>query len=731
MLSPLCLGLHLLVTATPTPPPESFFHQYAQTRGFSSGRPVSPRLTPDGKTVLFLRGQARSPVQTLFALDVATGQTRELLTPDALLKGAQQTLSAEEKARLERQRISARGFTGFTLSKDGKLALVTLSGRPYVVELATAKVTSLKADETLDPKLSPDGTRLAYVRENDVFVTDLASGKEHRLTTGGTARLSHGLAEFVAQEEMARFSGYWWSADGRSILYEESDTREVETFSIVDPMNPQNGAVTVPYPRAGKANAKVRLGLVSADGGATRWVTWDAAKYPYVASVKWAEEGPLTVLVQNRNQTEQQLLQVDANTGKTRTLLTEADPAWLELDGDFPQWLPTGAGFLWSTERNGEAEVELRGADGTFKETWLGKDAHYQSFVGLDAPTRTLYFNATPDPTQSVLMRATPGQKPERVLPEGSGPKREVAIWGKDRRHLFVLGASLTTSGQTWELVQTDGKHVATLPSLAEKTPFLPQVEFKKVGAGEGFYSFLVRPRNFQKGQRLPVIVSVYGGPTANVVQASTANYLPLQWLADQGFLVVGFDNRGTPGRGHAWQRAMKGNFAKVTLDDQVTALQALAKDVPELDLTRVGIYGWSFGGYMAALGVLKRPDIFRAAVAGAPVVDWRDYDTHYTERYLGLPGENPKGYEASSLLTYVDNLKGALLLIHGTADDYVYFFHTLKLSNALFRAGKPHEVLPLSGFTHMVPDPLVSEREWQRIADHFTRNLSGGPPAR
>jgi dipeptidyl-peptidase-4 len=196
--------------------------------------------------------------------------------------------------------------------------------------------------------------------------------------------------------------------------------------------------------------------------------------------------------------------------------------------------------------------------------------------------------------------------------------------------------------------------------------------------------------------------------------------------MADQGYLVVKFDGRGTPLRTAEWERAVRGDFSGVTLEDQVAALQALAAEMPEVDLKRVGIEGWSFGGYMSALAVLKRPDVFKAAVAGAPVVDWQDYDTHYTERYLGLPQEHPEAYEKSSLLTYAKQDKpiGALLLLHGTADDNVYFFHSLKLSDALFRAGKPHDLLPLSGLTHMVPDPMVTQRQWERVMGHFKQNL-------
>ena len=244
------------------------------------------------------------------------------------------------------------------------------------------------------------------------------------------------------------------------------------------------------------------------------------------------------------------------------------------------------------------------------------------------------------------------------------------------------------------------------------------------MGAGPGFYASVVRPRDFDARKRYPVIVHVYGGPTHQQVLANMATRLLDQWLADQGFVVVSVDNPGTPGRGRVWERAVSKHFGSVPLEGQVAGLKALGQRFPEMDLERVGVYGWSFGGYLAALAVMREPDVFKAAVAGAPVVDWLDYDTHYTERYLGLPQENAAAYKDASLLTHAADLKRPLLLVHGTADDNVYFRHTLKLTDALFRAGRDFDVLPLSGLTHMAADPLVAERLHGRIALFFQRHL-------
>jgi dipeptidyl-peptidase 4 len=329
-----------------------YLRDYAETRGFMLGRPSAAKPTPDGKAVLFLRAQARVPKLRLYEFDVAGGKTRELLTPEQVLKGAEEKLSPEEKARRERMRVSVGGFTNFQLSEDGSLILVSLSGKLYVVPRNGGDIQELQTGPgtVLDPKFSLDGKSVAYVRDNDVYVYDLATRKEQRVTTGGTEQRSHGLAEFVAQEEMSRFSGYWWSPDARFIAYEEADATGVEVWYVSDPIHPEQPAQTSYYPRPGKANVKVKLGIIPVTGGDTVWVNWDAEHYPYLAAVRWDKHGPLTLLVQTRDQKEQQLLQVDPATGKTRRLLTEQDDAWLNLQQDGPRWLEDGKRFLWVHE---------------------------------------------------------------------------------------------------------------------------------------------------------------------------------------------------------------------------------------------------------------------------------------------------------------------------------------------------------------------------------------------
>jgi dipeptidyl-peptidase-4 len=336
--------------------------------------------------------------------------------------------------------------------------------------------------------------------------------------------------------------------------------------------------------------------------------------------------------------------------------------------------------------------------------------------------TGALYFTAAPDPTRRQVYRVVKGGAPEPLQVGDAQPAMVEAQWQDDAGALVVKSRTLRTPPATSVYRARDLQKLAELPSVAIPPPVTSTTEIRAVGPAPRFWVSITRPRAFQAGKKWPVLLDVYGGPTALQVQHTQD---PLrQWYADQGFIVVSVDNRGTPARGSEWERAIFHDFSKVIVEDQVAGLKALAAEVPELDLSRVGIHGWSFGGYASALAVMERPDVFKAAVAGAPVVDWRDYDTCYTERYLGLPDENRDGYDRSSLLTWAPKLERPLLIVHGTADDNVYFFHALKLSDALFRAGRPHRFLPLSGFTHMVPDPLVTERLHRSIVEFFKQSL-------
>jgi dipeptidyl-peptidase-4 len=470
----------------------------------------------------------------------------------------------------------------------------------------------------------------------------------------------------------------------------------------------------------------VRLGVIPSRGGETVWIRWDADRYPYLASIRWTSNAPLTLLVQDRTQTEQVLLAADPATGRTEPLLIEADPAWLNLDQNVPRWLDDGSAFVWQSERSGEPKLELRARDGALLRTLTPAGFGLHELVSVDAQGREAIVLAAAQPTQRHLYRVQlDGSVPPQALAAEAGIHGAAVA----RDHGVYVHWADTPSGRTpYSVRRADGSAAGSLASAAEAPPFLPALELTTVGKGTEadpqFHVALVRPRDFDRTRSYPVVEHVYGGPTGTMVSAAASKYLLDQWIADHGFVVVAIDARGTPHRGRAWERAIRGDLIGLPLQDHVAALQALGVRYPELDLGRVGIYGWSFGGYFAAMAVLRRPDVYHAAVAGAPVADWMDYDTHYTERYLGLPQDDPEAYRRSSVLTYAAALSRPLLLIHGTTDDNVYFLHSLKISDALFRAGRPHDFLPLSNYTHMVADPAVRLHLNARIVGYFRQHL-------
>ncbi len=710
---------------------DQFLQTFAATYRFTHGQPKSLRLTPDGSALLFLRSGPRSFVQDLYELDVATGQERVLLTAQHILSGGEEKLSAEELARRERMRLAARGITAYELSNDGTQILVPLSGKLFVVERASAKSRELPANPAfpIDPRFSPDASMVACVRDGDLYITDLASNAERRLTTKPSPTISFATAEFIAQEEMSRFRGYWFSPDSTLIAYQQTDTAGMETFHIADPVNPAKEPDTWPYPRPGKKNADVKLFIQPVSGGTPLHVAWDAHKYPYLANVSWQDGAPLTILVQSRDQREHVLYRVDHASGALTKLLQENDPAWLNLRQDCPKWLKDGSAFLWISESSGEWQLELRNADGSLARTLTPKGFGLRALSHLDQDSRTLFLSASTEPTETHLFRlALDANTPPQQLSSGQGSHGAVFA---EKSSAMVKTATLADGHPTWTILRADGSTAAEVKSVAELPPFIPNAQLLHLGGPRDLRAVVIRPRHFTPGAKLPVLVSVYGGPHSQTVHATKRSYLLQQWMADQGFIVLSIDGRGTPSRGRDWEREIKNDVISGPLDDQVQGLRQAAARVPEMDLSRVGIYGWSFGGYFSAMAVMRRPDVFHAACAGAPVADWLDYDTHYTERYLGVPdlaaGENAPGldiYTKNSVLTYCKDLQKPLLVIHGTADDNVYFMHALKMTGALFRAGKDFDFLPLSGFTHMVPDPVVTTRLNDRIADFFIRHL-------
>jgi dipeptidyl-peptidase-4 len=439
--------------------------------------------------------------------------------------------------------------------------------------------------------------------------------------------------------------------------------------------------------------------------------------WEYLGAVHWDAKGPLTLQLQDRKQQRLQLLRVDPQTGATSELRTLTDSAWVNLTPTQPRW-KSAQEYLWVEETATGAELRLRAESGVDQLLLADQDIDILRVTeqGYAVHVRT------PGESETILLGKFDGSKPIALPRTGM----QSAVLSKN-----LDLAAITTTDRDYlprtRIVRLPSAEVlAELPSVAADPGFRPNVQIEMLA---GFRTAIVRPQQFVAGTKYPVIVDVYGGPHHIHVPMAMRNWLIPQWIADQGFLVVAVDNRGTPGRGRDWERAIYQKFDTVPLDDQIAGLQALAAKHPEMDLSRVGMTGWSFGGYMSASAVLRRPDVFHAAVAGAPVTDWYDYDTHYTERYLGVPPEDQAAYQAGGLISLAGNLRRPLLLVHGTADDNVYLRHSLQLADALHRAGKPFDFLPLPGITHMISsDPVVFTHYWERSIRFFQDALRRAP---
>ena len=693
----------------------SYPRQSARTRRFGLGVPRAFQIAPDETRVAFLRTRAGDdPVTCLWTLDTATGEERCVADPAALDVPGEENLPAEERARRERAREQAGGIVGYSTDRAMRQAVFTLGGRLYVADLDTALVRELPAQAPVfDPRPDPAGRRIAYVSGRTLRLIEMDGTDDRALVQPESDQVSYGLAEFVAAEEMGRMRGHWWSPDGGTLLAARVDETPVQRWHIADPANPDAAPAEIAYPAAGTPNALVSLALLKVDGGRIG-VAWDRGMFPYVVTAAWDRHG-LLIVVQPRDQRVQRVLRVDPSNGETSLVHNEHDPVWTEIVPGLP--VRTGGGDLvWATE-DGEAGTRRITVAGT---PVTPPGLQVRSVLGVDGDA--ILFTASEDPTEIHLYSCAGSQAGGEVtkITEGQGVFGGIRSGGTT----VVTGARLDRPGTETEVRTPSGVH--PVASLAETPVITPRVELLRSGDRE-IRTAVLLPSGWTPGDgRLPVLMDPYGGPHAQRVLAVQRAYCEPQWLADQGFAVVIADGRGTPGRGPAWERAVHGDFVEPILEDQITALIEAARRHPDaLDLDRVAIRGWSFGGWLAGLAVLRRPDVFHAAIAGAPVTDWRLYDTHYTERYLGHPDEEPENYAANSLVEMAGELKRPLMIIHGLADDNVVAAHTLRLSSALLAAGRPHTVLPLSGVTHMTPQEVVAENLLHLQVDYLKQSLS------
>ena len=668
-------------------------------------------LSPDGKRVTFLKGKDDNRFQLdLWEVDVASGQSRLLVDSKVVLPGVE-LLSDEEKARRERQRTSAlSGIVDYQWSADGHTLLFPLGGELYLYDLnksgsaAVRKLTQGGGFAT-DPKISPKGGFVSFIRERDLWVIDLATGQPTRITKDGSATIANGVAEFVADEEMDRHTGYWWAPDDSAIAFTRTDEAGVPIQKRSEIYADRTEVVEQRYPAAGDPNVAIQLGVIAAKGGAVRWL--DLGKNPdiYLARVDWIDGRHLSFQRESRDQRSLDLIEADLASGKQRTLVTEHADKWLNLHGNL-RFLDNGD-FLWASERSGFQHLYLYGRDGKLKRQLTSGDWMVEDVLALDQAKGLVYFSATKD---------SPLERHAYVVPLAGGkilkltqdPGMHGVKFSKNAAVYIDSWSNPSTPPQT-SLHSADGKFLSTLLAneIKDSHPYAKYlaahrpIEFGTLAAASGEllnYS-LLKPSDFDPSKKYPVIVLVYGGPAAQTVTRSWAPDFN-QYLAQHGYLVFSIDNRGTPRRGVKFGGALFRHQGNVEVEDQVRGVQFL-NTLPYVDGKRIGVYGWSNGGYMTLMLLAKHSETYACGVAGAPVTDWALYDSHYSEHYMDGPKGNPDGYRDSTVFAHLAGLKSPLLLLHGMADDNVLFINSTKLMSALQKQGTAFEMMTYPGAKH------------------------------
>jgi dipeptidyl-peptidase-4 len=663
--------------------------QHARTRGFNLGLPRAFTVSEDGTRVAFLRTAAGDdPAASLWVYD----SEGERVVFDPAETGGEDGITPEERDRRERAGEKQTGVVSYATDPALTLASFVVGRRLMLADLVGGRVTELaSAASAFDPRPDPTGRRVAYVGEGSMRVIDIATGADTVSAADPDPDVHWGLAEFVAAEEMGRSRGYWWAPDGERLIACRVDERSVKEWHIGSPVDPAYPPRAVRYPQAGTPNAEVTLHIVGVDGSRVD-VEWDRVAFEYVAAVSWTAEGPPLVLVQSRDQRDVQVLGIDPDSGATVLLWHDHDDIWTDLVPGVPAWLPGGR-LLTVGHRDDTRRLLVDGVPTT------PPPLQVDSVITAGDD---VIFRATDDPTEMHVWRLSMDGTLSR-LSDRAGLHAGAA--GGD---LTVLACETMDEALPTTVALRAAEVVHTFERHAETPELTPRPEFTLLGAQE-LRAAILTPEGAEPDARLPVLMDPYGGPHLGRVTRAGRGLLESQWFANQGFVVIVADGRGTPNRGVAWEQAVHLDLIDPALDDQVDALHAAAERYPFLDLSKVAIRGWSFGGYLTCAALLRRPDVFHAGIAGAPCTDMRYYDTHYTERYLGTPQDEPDAYERADVVKDAAELRGELMLIHGIADDNVYVTHSLRMSKALMEHGRRHCMIPLSGITHRPTDEVAA----------------------
>ncbi|GLV59443.1 peptidase S9 [Dictyobacter sp. S3.2.2.5] len=698
--------------------------------------PTGVTFTPDGQQIIYRQVGAGSLAQELWSYDLNSGERRQLTHLSGGPQNSAGQFSLEEELRRERSRQRESGVTSYQFAggTEGKprVLLIPFDGRLYSARGEQELTPLANSEGALDARLSPDGSEVAFVRSGELHViTTDGAGQPRTLTSGATDGITNGLAEYIAQEEMDRAEGYWWSPDGARLAFVRVDSRHIPRYPIVHQGTEQPAVEEHHYPFAGARNVIVRLGVVSAEGNPkdVTWMELGSNEDIYLARVAWRPDGVLTALIESRDQQTQRLVAFDARSGAATTLIEERGEPWLNLHNDL-RFLRSGE-FVWSGERTGFRHLYLHDRDGREIRALTEGQWMVTGEVSVDEERRLVYFQSTQESPleRHIYVVSLDGGSPRRLTQE--------AGW-----HSAVISPNHRFFVDTWNSPQQpprltlssleDGTEQAVLFENAKVTPaalglLVPEFTSFRTKDGAELYAAIYASEQVRAaGQPRPLVVAVYGGPHAQTVTSTWSLTVDMraQYLAQQGFVVLKVDNRGSANRGLAFEGAIVHNMGQLEVDDQVEGVRFLSSR-PYVDGKRVGIYGWSYGGYMTCRALERAPEVFKAGIAGAPVTFWEGYDTHYTERYMGQPSSNASGYATSSVLTEADKLGGKLLLVHGLVDENVHARHSMRLLEAMASSGGEYELMIFPEARHMPRNPAHLKYLEQRLVEFFQRHLA------
>ncbi|WP_114241895.1 S9 family peptidase [Dyella sp. C9] len=701
--------------------------------------PRGLQISPDGSRVPFLRARPDDQFQLdLWEYQLKDNKTRLLVDSKKLEPNGEQ-LSDAEKARRERERTAGlHGILSYQWSPDGKQLLFPINGKLYVYALATPDAAPRQLDageNVIDPKISPKGHYVSFVRDQNLWVIDLSSGESHQLTHDGGGTVHNGEAEFVAQEEMDRSEGYWWAPDDSAIAFERYDEARVQVTKRTELYADHTDVIDQRYPAAGTPNVAVKLGLVSPTGGPPRWIALGKDSDIYLTRVNWVPDARhLTYQRMPRNQQQLDLRLVDVKTLAQRTLLSETSNNWINLNNDL-SFLKDGKSFLWGSERSGYHHLYLYGIDGKLRHAVSEGDWPIDGLLAVNEHSGTVFVASNKDavPERQVYALKIDGSNAKAPVRISQGAGTHMAEFAPDGSFYVDTFSSIDTPPQV-SVHKPDGSFLTWIEpnKLDDKHPFWPyrdsliKPEFGTLKAADGqtLYYRVYKPAGFDPTKKYPVFDTYYGGPSAQLVTNAWGDYFN-QYMANQGFVVFTLDNRGMARRGHAFETPIYQQLGAAEVDDQLAGIQWL-KSQPWVDGRHIGVFGWSYGGYMTTMMLAKASDQLAGGVAVAPVTNWRLYDTFYTERYLGRPQDNDAGYTRSSPLAWLDGLTSKLYLVHGMADDNVLFLNSTELMAELQKRGTQFQFMAYPGAKHGLNLPGQRSHVYHLIENFFQQQVKG-----